>query len=141
MLAELADQCEPFDEGIHGRQVKAPAARRPLTASFPALLIIHSDVFVAMQLQGVVEARTTCGPRAKNLAGGRAKLEQIEEQAQLTLAEYPHGLTRERVRLVMALAKQVRAHVTDQLEAGAREAVSGEIKVAVLDERKAANSS
>ena len=69
-----------------------------------------------------------------------AKMEQIEEQAQLTLAEYPHGLTRERVRLVMALAKQVRAHVTDQLQAGAREAVTEEIQVAVLGDREAANS-
>jgi hypothetical protein len=63
------------------------------------------------------------------------KMEQIEEQAALTLHEYPHGHTRERQRLVMAIAKQVRAHLLDQLEAGARESLASqrEVKVRVID--------
>ena len=67
------------------------------------------------------------------------KMQQIEEQASLTLHEYPHGHTKERVRLLLAIAKQVRAHLADQLQAGGREALN-EVKVAVLDDRKAANS-
>ena len=43
------------------------------------------------------------------------KLEQIEQQAALTLSEYPHGLTVERQRLIVGIAKQVRAHLVDQL--------------------------
>lgn len=50
-----------------------------------------------------------------------AKIEQIEQQAALTLHEYPAGHTVERQRLVIALAKQVRSHLVDQLEAGERE--------------------
>lgn len=50
-----------------------------------------------------------------------AKIEQIEQQSALTLHEYPHGHTVERQRLVIALAKQVRSHLVDQLEAGERE--------------------
>ena len=48
------------------------------------------------------------------------KLEQIEQQASLTLAEYPHGLTVERQRLIMGLARQLRAHLRDQLRHGGR---------------------
>lgn len=44
-----------------------------------------------------------------------AKLEQIQEQAQLTLDEYPRSLTRERLRMIIALARQLRAEL---LEAG-----------------------
>lgn len=71
-----------------------------------------------------------------------AKMQQIEEQASLTLDEYPHGLTKERVRLLRAIARQVRNHLADQLNAGGREALprDGEVKVAVLGDRKAANS-
>jgi hypothetical protein len=63
------------------------------------------------------------------------KMEQIEEQAALTLNEYPHGHTRERQRLVMAIAKQVRSHLVDQLEAGFRESLGSErdVKVRVID--------
>jgi hypothetical protein len=43
------------------------------------------------------------------------KLEQIEQQAALTLSEYPHGLTVERQRLIVGIAKQVRSHLIDQL--------------------------
>jgi len=44
------------------------------------------------------------------------KLEQIEQQAALTLSEYPHGLTVERQRLIVGIAKQVRGHLIDQLQ-------------------------
>jgi hypothetical protein len=54
------------------------------------------------------------------------KIEQIEEQVHLTLHEYPRGHTIERQRLVLAIAKQIRAHLTDQLAAGERKAVSAE---------------
>jgi hypothetical protein len=60
-----------------------------------------------------------------------AKMEQSEEQASLTLHEYPHGHTRERQRLVMAIAKQVRSHLVDQLEAGVRESLASEREVTV----------
>jgi hypothetical protein len=54
------------------------------------------------------------------------KIEQIEEQVHLTLHEYPRGHTIERQRLVLAIAKQIRAHLTDQLAAGARKAFAAE---------------
>jgi hypothetical protein len=70
-----------------------------------------------------------------------AKMQQIEEQASLTLHEYPHGHTKERVRLLLAIARQVRNHLTDQMNGGSREARrDGEVKVRVLDDREAANS-
>jgi hypothetical protein len=40
-----------------------------------------------------------------------AKLRQIEEQARLTLEEYPKNLTRERQRMIIALAKYIRAEL------------------------------
>jgi hypothetical protein len=49
-----------------------------------------------------------------------AKALQIEEQAALTLAEYPRGLTVERQRLIIGIAKQIRAHLEDQMRAGDR---------------------
>lgn len=56
-----------------------------------------------------------------------AKLAQIEEQANLTLDEYPHGLAVERQRLIVTLAKQLRQHVEDQLRLGPRKPLlSGE---------------
>ena len=48
------------------------------------------------------------------------KLEQIEQQAALTLAEYPHGLTVERQRLIIGLAKQMQSHLRDQQRHGRR---------------------
>jgi len=68
-----------------------------------------------------------------------AKMEQIEEQSALTLHEYPAGHTIERQRLILAIAKQVKAHLLDQLAAGSREASTGGgvIKVAVVDGREA----
>ncbi|HZQ74692.1 MAG TPA: hypothetical protein VFB08_17380 [Burkholderiales bacterium] len=53
-----------------------------------------------------------------------AKLEQIEQQAALTLSEYPHGHTVERQRLVMAIARQMRSHLEDQARYGERERLS-----------------
>ena len=52
------------------------------------------------------------------------KMQQIEEQAALTLHEYPYGHTVERQRLVMAIARQVRAHLMDQAAAGDRAAIT-----------------
>lgn len=119
-------QCSYTASRKRGRRVD-PGARILLAGeqSYPifAMLPVKSKPLRRMKLEELI-----------------AKMEQIEEQARLTLDEYPHGLTKERVRLVMALAKQVRAHVTDQLEAGARDAISEEIRVAVLGDRKAANS-
>jgi hypothetical protein len=48
------------------------------------------------------------------------KLEQIEQQAALTLSEYPRGLTVERQRLIVGIAKQVRAYLADQLQVAQR---------------------
>lgn len=64
-----------------------------------------------------------------------SKVEQIEEQANLTLTEYPNGHTLERQRLIMAIAKQIRSHLTDQLRLGSREPVAHRPRVAVLAER------
>ena len=36
------------------------------------------------------------------------KLEQIEEQAQRTLEEFPKSLTKERLRMIIALARYLR---------------------------------
>jgi hypothetical protein len=82
------------------------------------------------------------------------KMQQIEEQAALTLHEYPHGHTVERQRLVMAIAKQVRSHLVDQVRAGERKPVAGEaelklhvidgdaddVRVAVLPQRSSASA-
>ena len=59
-----------------------------------------------------------------------AKLAQIEEQATLTLDEYPHGLTVERQRLIVMIAKQLRLHVQDQLRLGPRKPLREEEKPA-----------
>lgn len=37
------------------------------------------------------------------------KLDQIEEQAQLTLAEFPKTLTKERQRMIIALVRYLRS--------------------------------
>ena len=49
------------------------------------------------------------------------KLEQIEQQASLTLDEYPHGLTVERQRLIIALAKQLQSHLKTQQQDASRD--------------------
>ena len=43
-----------------------------------------------------------------------SKLEQIEEQARLTLEEFPKRLTRERQRMIIALAKYIRSELADR---------------------------
>lgn len=43
-----------------------------------------------------------------------SKLRQIEEQARLTLEEFPKNLTRERQRMIIALAKYIRAELEDR---------------------------
>ena len=42
-----------------------------------------------------------------------SKLDLIEEQARLTLAEFPQHLTKERQRMIIALAKHIRWLVAD----------------------------
>lgn len=49
------------------------------------------------------------------------KLQQIEQQAALTLDEYPQGLTVERQRLIIGLAKQMQSHLRDQVRHGERQ--------------------
>jgi hypothetical protein len=49
------------------------------------------------------------------------KLDQIEEQAQLTLAEFPKTLTKERQRMIIALVRYIRA----EARAGAFAKVDG----------------
>jgi hypothetical protein len=44
-----------------------------------------------------------------------AKLEQIQQQAQLTLDEFP-SLTRERLRMIIALARQLRAELLEETQ-------------------------
>ncbi|MGQ0546258.1 MAG: hypothetical protein ACT4P3_13120 [Betaproteobacteria bacterium] len=48
-----------------------------------------------------------------------SKLRQIEEQARLTLEEFPKNLTRERQRMIIALAKYIRADIEDRTPASA----------------------
>ena len=43
------------------------------------------------------------------------KLEQIEEQAQLTLAEFPKTLTKERQRMIIALVRYIRTEADRSL--------------------------
>lgn len=40
-----------------------------------------------------------------------AKLLQIEEQAQMTLQEFPKALTKERLRMILALARYIRGEL------------------------------
>jgi hypothetical protein len=40
------------------------------------------------------------------------KLEQIEEQAQRTLEEFPKSLTKERLRMIIALARYLRVETS-----------------------------
>ena len=44
------------------------------------------------------------------------KLDQIEEQAQLTLAEFPKTLTKERQRMIIALVRYIRAEAERSAE-------------------------
>jgi hypothetical protein len=60
------------------------------------------------------------------------KLEQIEQQAALTLAEYPHGLTVERQRLIIGLAKQMQSHLRDQQRHGRRDAAQSDMEAGHL---------
>jgi hypothetical protein len=49
------------------------------------------------------------------------KLVQIEEQAQLTLEEFPKSLTKERQRMIIALARYIRTDVSKRMEEAAGE--------------------
>jgi hypothetical protein len=62
-----------------------------------------------------------------------AKLEQIEEQAELTLNEFPKHLTRERLRLIIALARFMRVELSGQSVVAA-----GQSTVAANEESAAA---
>jgi hypothetical protein len=44
------------------------------------------------------------------------KLAQIEEQAHYTLAEFPKTLTKERLRMIVALARYLRSELSNPLE-------------------------
>lgn len=44
------------------------------------------------------------------------KLAQIEEQAQLTLEEFPKSLTKERQRMIIALARYIRSEAAKGIE-------------------------
>lgn len=76
-----------------------------------------------------------------------SKIAQIEEQVSRTLDEYPHGHTLERQRLVLAIAKQVRSHLADQLRAGQRVAIipddseAKRLRVVEAEKRNASNQS
>lgn len=50
-----------------------------------------------------------------------SKLGQIEEQAQLTLTEFPQTLTKERQRMIIAPAKYLRSHILSSAEPAVRE--------------------
>jgi len=52
----------------------------------------------------------------------QAKLDQIEEQAQLTLAEFPKTLTKERQRMIIALVRYIRTE-SARLDAPTAEAL------------------
>ena len=59
-------------------------------------------------------------PRKTNLPGAEvereellSKLDLIEEQARLTLDEFPQHLTKERQRMIIALVKHIRWAVAD----------------------------
>lgn len=43
-----------------------------------------------------------------------AKLDQIEEQARLTLDEFPKHLTKERLRLIIALVRFTKAELSSE---------------------------
>ena len=45
-----------------------------------------------------------------------SKLAQIEEQARLTLEEFPKNLTRERQRMIIALAKYIRSELAERTQ-------------------------
>jgi hypothetical protein len=47
-----------------------------------------------------------------NLQDLLRKLEQIEEQAQLTLEEFPKTLTKERQRMIITLARYIRSEAS-----------------------------
>ena len=51
------------------------------------------------------------------------KLAQIQEQAALTVSEYPGGLAIERQNLIIALVRQLRSHIEDDLRRELRVAV------------------
>ena len=60
------------------------------------------------------------GLRRMRLEELATKLAQIEEQANLTVSEYPYGLAIERQRFIVGVAKQLRLHIEDQLRLGGR---------------------
>jgi hypothetical protein len=51
----------------------------------------------------------------------KTKLHQIEEQAHLTLSEFPKTLTKERQRMIIAIARYVRTELETPRAAGVPE--------------------
>lgn len=66
-------------------------------------------------------AKITSAIRRLKIEDLLAKLQQIEQQAALTLDEYPHGLTVERQRLIIGLTKLMQSHLRDQVRHGERQ--------------------
>jgi len=73
--------------------------------------------------------RVSLRPRKMELDEFNQKLDQIEEQAQLTPAEFPKTLTKERQRMIIALVRYIRAeaersalfsHAETEAQAGTR---------------------
>jgi hypothetical protein len=58
----------------------------------------------------------------------RAKLQQIEEQLQLAMHEYPTRIAVERLKLALALTKFVRTQL--DLDAAVEQTIPGSIRIA-----------
>ena len=65
--------------------------------------------FITMSLRGNI-LRGRAG-RKVDQEELNAKLQQIEEQAQLTLSEFPKTLTKERQRMIIALVRYIRTEL------------------------------
>jgi hypothetical protein len=57
------------------------------------------------------------------------KLRQIEEQAQLTLDEFPKTLTKERQRMIIALARYIRTEASIDSSFGLPESANEELEL------------
>jgi hypothetical protein len=66
-----------------------------------------------------------------------AKLAQIEEQARLTLEEFPKNLTRERQRMIIALTRYIRTELSLMSALGGLSPSSGEEQPLASERRSA----
>jgi len=60
------------------------------------------------------------------------KLDQIEEQAQFTLAEFPKTLTKERQRMIIALVRYIRSEAQSGLFASSGQKLNDDTNVTPL---------